>query len=207
LAAEKEVLGFYLSGHPLGEHEWELEHYVMPMDELEELEDGKEVRVAGLIRAFAKSSVKRTKEDYGRFVLEDLHSHAEVIAWPEVFKKHQALLGKDRLVALKGRLDRSGERIQIIAQEVIDLNDLCVKWARGIRLKLNVVGLDDSLLPKVKEICERYPGKAKVLFQLQTAHHGTMVVEAGAGLLVKPSRGFLKEIQPLVGEEGVEIEL
>jgi hypothetical protein len=34
-----------------------------------------------------------------------------------------------------------------------------------------------------------------------------MVVEAGAGLLVKPSRGFLKEIQPLVGEEGVEIEL
>ncbi|HVZ80495.1 MAG TPA: DNA polymerase III subunit alpha [bacterium] len=207
LAAEKEVLGFYLSGHPLSEHEWELEHYVTPMDELEELEDGREVRVAGLIRAFTKSVVKKSKELYGRFVLEDLHSHAEVIAWPEVFKKHQGLLAKDRLVALKGRLDRSGERVQLIAQEVIALDDLAVKWARGIRLKLNVVGLDDSLLPKVKEVCERYPGKAKVLFQLQTAHHGTLVVEAGAGLLVKPSQGFLKEIQPLVGEEGVEIEL
>jgi DNA polymerase-3 subunit alpha len=207
LAAEKEVLGFYLSGHPLSEHEWELEHYVTPMNELEELGDGREVRVAGMVRAFTKSVVKKSKELYGRFVLEDLHSHTEVIAWPEVYKKYQALLAKDRLVALKGRLDRTGERVQIIAQEVIELNDLAVKWARGIRLKLNVVGLDDSLLPKVKEVCERYPGKAKVLFQLQTSHHGTFVVEAGAGLLVKPSQGFLKEIQPLVGEEGVEIEL
>ena len=40
LIAEKEVLGFYLSGHPLSEHEWELDHYVTPLHELEELPDG-----------------------------------------------------------------------------------------------------------------------------------------------------------------------
>jgi DNA polymerase-3 subunit alpha len=207
LTAEKEVLGFYLSGHPLSEHEWELEHYATPLHELEELPDGHEIRVAGLIRGFSKSMVKKTKEIYGRFVLEDLHSHLEVIAWPEVYKKYQHLLVKDRLVALRGRLDKSGERVQIIANEAIDLNEMAVKWAKGVHLTMNVVGLDDSLLPKVKTVCERYPGKARVYFHMQTTHHGLMVLEAGPNLAVKPSKEFLKEINPLLGEEGIEIEL
>jgi len=207
LSAEKEVLGFYLSGHPLSEHQWELEHYVTPLHELEELPDGFEIRVAGLIRGFSKSMVKKTKEIYGRFILEDLHSHVEVIAWPEVFRKHEKLLAKDQLVALRGRLDKSGERVQVIANEAIELDGMAAKWAKGVRLMMNVVGLDDSLLPKVKQVCERYPGAAKVYFHMQTTHHGLMVVEAGDNLRVKPSRGFLREITALLGEEGIEIEL
>jgi DNA polymerase III subunit alpha len=207
LIAEKEVLGFYLSGHPLSEHEWELEHYVTPLHELEELPDGFEIRVAGLIRGLSKSTVKKTKEIYGRFVLEDLHSHVEVIAWPEVYRKHQNLLVKDKLVALKGRLDKSGDRVQVIANEAIDMNEMAVKWAKGIHLTMNVVGLDDSLLPKVKMVCEKYTGKAKVYFHMQTTHHGLMVMEAGQGLMVRPSRGFLMEMTALLGEDGIEIEL
>jgi DNA polymerase-3 subunit alpha len=207
LSAEKEVLGFYLSGHPLSEHQWELEHYVTPLNELEEFPDGFEVRVAGLIRGFSKSVVKKTKEVYGRFILEDLHSHVEVIAWPEVFRKHEKLLAKDQLVALKGRVDKSGERIQVIANEAIDLDGMAAKWAKGVRLMMNVVGLDDSLLPKVKQVCERYPGTARVYFHMQTTHHGLMVVEAGEALKVKPSRAFLREITALLGEEGIDIEL
>jgi len=207
LMGEKDVLGFYLSGHPLSEHEWELDHYVTPLHELEELPDGFEIRVAGLIRGLSTNTVKKTKELYGRFVLEDLHSHAEVIAWPEVYRKHQALFGKDKLVAVRGRLDKSGDRIQIIANEAIDMSEMAVKWAKGVRLTMNVVGLDDSLLPKVKAVCERYPGKAKVFFNMQTTHHGLMVVEAGPSLMVKPARGLLKEIVALLGEDSIEIEL
>ena len=58
-----------------------------------------------------------------------------------------------------------------------------------------------------KAVCERHPGKAKVYFHMQTTHHGLMVMEAGPSLTVKPSKGFLKEIYPLLGEEGIEIEL
>jgi hypothetical protein len=116
-------------------------------------------------------------------------------------------LAKDKLVALKGRLDKSGDRVQIIANEAIDMNEMAVKWAKGIHLSMNVVGLDDSLLPKVKNVCERYPGKAKVYFRMETSHHGLMVVEAGPSLMVKPSRGFMKEIYGLLGEDSVEIEL
>ena len=206
LMAEKEILGFYLSGHPLSEHEWELEHYVTPLHELEEIPDGKEIRVAGLIRSLSKSVAKKSKEVYARFTLEDLHSHVEVIAWPEIFGKNHGLLAKDKLVGLKGRLEKAGDRVQVIAQEVIDMNDMAVKWAKGVQLTLNVVGLDETLLPKVKSICEKHPGKAKVYFHMQTTHHGLMILEA-EGLLVKPSKAFFNEMQALLGEDSVEIEL
>ena len=95
LAGEKEVLGFYLSGHPLSEHEWELEHYVSSLHELVELPDGYEIRVAGLIRGISRSTVKKTKETYVRFMLEDsmpilksLHGPRYIansrICWPRI---------------------------------------------------------------------------------------------------------------------------
>ena len=87
------------------------------------------------------------------------------------------------------------------------MNEMAVKWAKGIHLKLNVVGLDDALLPKVKEICERHPGNAKVYFHMQTTRHGLMILEAGPDLTIMPSKGFLKEIYQLLGEDCIEIEL
>ncbi|HTA77266.1 MAG TPA: DNA polymerase III subunit alpha [bacterium] len=206
LMAEKELLGFYLSGHPLSEHEWELEHYVMPLNELDEMPNGFDVRIAGLIRGFSKSMAKKSKEMYARFIIEDLHSHAEVIAWPETYKKYENLLGKDKLVGLKGRLDKSGDRIQVIANEIIDMNDMAVKWAKGVKLRVNVVGMDESLLPQVKAICEKYKGDAKVYFYMQTTHHGLMVLEAER-IKIKPSKAFFNEVYTVLGDDSIEIEL
>jgi DNA polymerase-3 subunit alpha len=207
LNGEKEILGFYLSGHPLSEHEKELDHYVIPLTDLEDCPDGSEVRVGGLIRSFAKTISRKSKEEFGRFVVEDLHTHVEVIAWPETFHKYQSLLGKDRLVALRGRLDKSGNRLQIVANEVIDVNEMAVKWAKRVNLDLNVVGLDDALLPRVQDVCKRHPGKATVRFRLQTSHHGLIVVESGPEYCVKPTKSFLREMTLLLGEDRVEIEM
>jgi len=207
LMAEKEVLGFYLSGHPLSAHEWELEHYVTPLHELEDIPDGREIRAAGLIRSLSTSMVKKTKELYARFSLEDLHSHAEAIAWPEIYRKFHHLLAKDKLVAIRGRVDKSGDRPQIIVNEAIDMNEMAVKWAKGVRLSLNVVGMDDQILGKVKAVCQRHSGKAKVLFHMQNTHHGLMILEAGPELMVMPSKGFFREMHALLGDDSVEIEL
>jgi hypothetical protein len=73
-------------------------------------------------------------------------------------------------------------------------------------LTLNVVGLDESLLPKVKAVCEKFKGEAKVYFHMQTTHHGLMVLEAG-DLRVKPSKAFFNEIFSILGDDSIEIEL
>jgi len=207
LMAEKEALGFYLSGHPLSEHEWALEHYVLPLSEVGDLPDGVEIRVGGMILGLSQSVVKKTKEVYGRFILEDLHSHIDVIAWPEVFKKYQSFLTKERLVAVRGRLDKSGDRVQLIANEILDVKDMAGKWAKGINVDLNMVGMDADLLVRLKEICEKFPGTVPVTFRLQTTHRGLMVMEAGDELKVSPTQAFIKAMNDAVGDDSVQIEV
>jgi hypothetical protein len=60
-------------------------------------------------------------------------------------------------------------------------------------------------LPKVKAICEKYKGDAKVYFQMQTTHHGLMVLEAD--VKVKPSKSFFNEIYAILGDDSIEVEL
>ncbi len=207
LQGEKEALGFYLSGHPLSEHQWELEHYVTPLDEVIALNDGAEVRVGGLILGLTLGKVKKTQEPYARFVLEDLRTHMEILAWPEAFKAYGNLLQKDHLVVLKGRVDRSGDRVQVIAHEVLDLGDMAAKWAKVVHLSVNAVGFDDGVLKRVQEAILRHPGPAQVRFHLRTSHQGEVVVETGNDRKVQPGKEFLREIAEILGEGAVDIEV
>jgi len=207
LQGEKESLGFFLSGHPLSEHQFELEHYVTPLDEVASLNDGAEVRVGGLLSAVTVGQVKKTQETYARFVLEDLHTHLEVLAWPETYQASAALLERGRLVGVKGRLDRSSGKVQVVAHEVIQLEDMAVRWAKSVRLRVNAVGFDDAILKHVGALCAKYPGHAQVRFHLQTGHQGEVVIEAGPQLKVEPKLEFLREATELLGEDCIDVEV
>ncbi len=207
LNAERDALGFYLSGHPLSEHRFELEHYVTPLDEVSKLNDGAEVRVGGLILGMTVGTVKKTKEPYARFILEDLRAHLDAIAWPEVYRSHAGLLKKDALVVLRGRVDRSGDRVQIIANEALRLEEMAARWAKVVHITVNAVGFDDALLKKVGEACARYPGQARVRFHLVTGKQGEVVVEAGDERKIQPGREFLREVVGLLGEDAIDIEV
>jgi DNA polymerase-3 subunit alpha len=207
LQGEKESLGFFLSGHPLSEHQWELEHYVTPLDEIAALNDGAEVRIGGLVAALTVGQVKKSKETYARFLLEDLHTHLEILVWPEAYQGCSQVLERGRLVAVKGRVDRSSDKVQVVASEVIRLEDMAVRWARSVHLRVNAVGFDGTLLKKVGDVCARYPGKAPVKFHLQTGHQGEVVIEAGDQLRVEPKREFLRETIELLGEDSIDVEV
>jgi len=205
LKGEKEALGFYLSGHPLSQHEQELEHYAVPLNDVAEWPDGASVRVAGLILDTHIGKVKRTNEPYARFQLEDLHAHIDVMAWPETYRKARALVQADRLVAVLGVVDKSGDRTQIVAQEIIALDEMAGKWAKTVNLKVNLVGIDEQVLERLRELCGRYPGQALVTFQLQTAHVGEVKVNAGEERRVRPTQEFLQEVVQLLGDDSVDI--
>jgi DNA polymerase-3 subunit alpha len=203
---EKEALGFYLSGHPLSAHEDELEHYALPLAQAAERPEGVPLRVAGLVGAVHPGRTKRN-EDYVRFRLEDLHTHLEVVAWPEVYRQARNLLATDRLVAVLGVMDHSGNAPQMVAQEVIALEEMAVKWAKAVVLTVNLVGMEERLLEGLRELCARHPGGAHVTFRLQSVHLGEVLVQAGEDRKVRPSKEFLEEVALLLGEDAVKIEV
>ena len=125
LKAEKEMLGLYVSDHPLFGVESALrrraEHAIV---DLSDMEDGSHVKVGGIITASAKKFTKKG-DQMAVFILEDLDASVEVTVFPRTLAALQQSIVDDRIVAVKARLDRRDEgRLGLIAMEIESLTGL-----------------------------------------------------------------------------------
>ena len=133
LNLEKEVLGMYVSGHPLSQYKEDLERKTSidngKLNSLKEDEeaffslDDREVIMGGMV---VNKTIKTTKRnDIMAFIeLEDLYGTIEVIVFPQILQRYNAILNEDSIIYVKGRLNiKEGENAKIIANEFKDIND------------------------------------------------------------------------------------
>lgn len=133
LALEKEVLGMYVSGHPLGQYENELKNNTsMDNGKINSLKedikaylnlDEKEVILGGMITNKRIQTTKRN--DIMAFLeLEDLYGTIEVIVFPQTLKQYNSILNEDNIIYIKGKLSiKEEESAKLIAREIRDIND------------------------------------------------------------------------------------
>jgi len=201
LAKEKEVLGFYVSGHPLDPYREELEAFAIPLEKLEELSPGSEVRVGGMV-----SAVRTVHDRSGRpmaFVtLEGLDGSVEVVAFWEAYEQYRELLADNRAVLVVGRLsgNESG-RAKVRVEEVMPLEDA---WERLVRaLCIDLRGASEEHLEQLREALERHRGKCPLLFKVHT-RRGDVFVRSKS-LKVSPSPELLAELRRDMGYEAVRL--
>jgi DNA polymerase-3 subunit alpha len=136
LAAEKETLGFYLTGHPLSSHVHILQR-VTSMDTLkvQEAADGKEILIGGVVNSLKETNTK--KGDRMAFVtLEDLNGVVEVIVFSDLYKNSSLLLKGEGPIFIKGRVDAGEESVKIIASEVLSFEQAVSKLTTSVHLRL-----------------------------------------------------------------------
>jgi DNA polymerase-3 subunit alpha len=189
LRLEKEMLGLYVSDHPLFGVEAALrrrvEHSIV---DLAERDDGSMVHVGGVITGFARKFTKRG-EQMAVFVLEDLESVIEVTVFPRTLAEQGHLLADDLVVSVKGRLDRRDEsRVTLICQTVTVLSDLDPGPVPALRLKLPATSLDELRIHRLKRILRDHPGDSPVLLEL------------GREQVVRLSDEFRVDVDRAVGE-------
>ena len=134
LSLEKDVLGFYISDHPLSESSDKLKDLVnfktnykdeLMDDQIQSL-DNKFVTMAGIITG--KSEIMTKKRSLMAFAnIEDLHGSIELVIFPEIYKKYRNLIEDDNVVLVKGKLQVDDEDIKLLAQEFIDIENLNLK--------------------------------------------------------------------------------
>jgi len=197
LRAEKELLGLYLSDHPLRRIEHELhsrvDTYVNQITaEMEDLE----VRVGGLIKA-VRPVVTRSGKPMAFVQLEDLTGAAEIIVFPRVYEERRALLEVDTVVIVRGKVDaRSGsgdeeeraESAKVIADEIFAFDAPAHDgWARNQVVHLDVpADTDSQQLAALQEILTLCPGPDPVVLHLQRGD-GVVEMELGEGFRVQGS--------------------
>ena len=192
LRNEKEMLGLYVSDHPLFGLEAALrrrtEHAVA---DLAELDDGSSVVVGGVVTALARKFTKKG-DAMAAFTLEDLVDSVEVTLFPRTFAKIGSRLEDDRIVAVHARLDRRDDRVSLIAQDVVLLSGLEEGPAPLLRMRLPAGGTDRESLMRLRAIIVEHPGSSAV------------EIDLGGGRALRLSDDFRVDLDRAVGELRVE---
>jgi DNA polymerase-3 subunit alpha len=206
LASEKEVLGFYLSSHPLTQHEKTLAAYCTHnTTELAGLTHRTEVMVGGLISAIKFSHTKNaragtTQTKYAMFDLEDTSGAVRSILWPDQFALHGDLVEADRIVVVRGVVDRrpGSEEVNLIVNELIPLDELKARYTGGVIIRVDEQKHGERGLAQLREILRGYPGKKTLRLRLALAD-GTGVELACDNRRVEPNMEMQRRVDELLG--------
>lgn len=163
LGYEKELLGFYVTGHPLDEYREALEKGgFQSVAGLSALEDRATVQVAGMLEAVEKKFTKKDNKPFAILLLEDLTGSAEVLVWNDTYVKCAPVLEKGAVVIITGRLDNRGETVRLSAMEVKPLKGARANGSgpRPLRLLLRCAENTEDDLFSIKRAVEDFPGAA-----------------------------------------------
>ncbi|MBE3571933.1 MAG: DNA polymerase III subunit alpha [Moorella humiferrea] len=199
LAMEKELLGFYLSGHPLEPYAATLKRAVShTLAELADLSDGSQVVVGGLVGGMRRL-ITRNGETMAVLNLEDFGGQVEVVLFPRLYGKIRTWLAPEAVVLIKGRIDKQEEGVQILAEEIKQVS-ACRGAAPenngevGPRLYLKLA--DKGLRAALQEVLKAYPGDCPVYLYLSNEGR-TFILDRR--LWVNPVPALLSSLATLLG--------
>ncbi|RFU36890.1 DNA polymerase III subunit alpha [Actinomadura logoneensis] len=200
LSFEREMLGLYVSDHPLLgiEHvlEREADCSIASLNEGER-PDGQVVVVAGLLSGLQRKVTKQGNS-WAMFQLEDLGGAIEVMCFPSSYQLCSTLLAEDAILVVKGRLDRREDVAKIIAMEVTQ-PDLTVTDSFGpLAVTLPLGRCIPPVVSRLKEVLTTHPGNSEVHLHIQNGPR-TTVVRLDDRLRVAPSPALMGDLKQLLG--------
>ena len=198
LAFEKEMLGLYVSDHPLLGAEQALKRKVdCTILELGDLDDGTQRTVGGVITGLQRKWTKKG-DLMAVFVLEDLQGSVEVMVFPKTMAQIGHLLVEDAVVITTGRVDKRDETAKFIPRE-LELFEPQVDEHPPLRLHLPPSRLDNATIDRLQELIGDFPGDSEVHILLGDKQ----VLRLSDDHLVDTRTGLIGELRALLGHESV----
>jgi DNA polymerase III subunit alpha len=209
LTAEKEVLGFFITGHPLEKYREKLEDLrALTTTEIAAIKvsTGKEetLTTAGLIRNLRVLKSRRG-EFYAQGVLEDREGSVEMIVFPEAYRKLEERVKLDVPVLVRGGLRiEEGVNPKLTVSDILALSEAKVPLPRSLRIRIPAAKANPSTVDDLHALFSRSRGETKVLFDVEQEGDFMVVMEA-EGYNVLPDRSFLARVEELCGRGAVRV--
>jgi DNA polymerase III subunit alpha len=201
LAFEKEMLGLYVSDHPLMGFEAALSrHTDSSLADMREEDpvagDRAPVRSVGGVVTDLRRSYTKKGDLMARFVLEDLQAAMEVFVFPRTMAEYGALIENDAVVVIKGRLDTREEEPKIVCMEVS--RPMLDRGQSDLHIKLPLGVLTDRRVEGLKDVLSGHPGPSPVML-----HVGEKVLRLPPEFNVDCKNGLVGELKRLLGQSAV----
>jgi len=204
LASEKEMLGFYVTKHPLTNYERLLNCFSnCATNPLAKRRDGDEISIGGIISKIKFTVTKRTGEKMAIGSLEDLNGSVGVLFFPTCYQKSAAHIKKDAFVLIKGRLSLREEEPKIIANDVFDLDEVPFKLSKSMTVSFTDSTPQKDVFEQLKSILAHYQGDVPIFIRFPSKNNGNVQMRIGREFNCKPSRKLIKEVEELAGRGSV----
>ena len=204
LAFEKETLGFYITGHPLDRFEQSFKRLqVLPANQVRGNGGNGEVTMVGVVTALKLKNTKKG-DRYANFNLEDKTGFVDTIAWPDTYRQTADCIGRDDPIRVRGRLDVGEERITLIANDILPLEEACAEaiaaTASNGPKEVHFYLTEDNRaeLQAFHDLIAREEGPASVYLHMTTAARETRVI-GPADFRINPSKALLDTVHRKFG--------
>ena len=207
LAKEKDVLNFYVSGHPLMRFEDEIRGFAVPLrgESVDRLKEGASLTVGGIITN-VKMHMQRDGKSMAFLILEDFDGAMELLAFGDIYEKFRHLLAADSMVLVHGQVSvREGDKKpKLRVDKVIALSETRDKLTKSVHLRMRTRGLEEPLLREVFEACGKAPGQCGLIIHVITEENNEYKVKA-SNIAMNPAPETLEMLRSKMGKENVWI--
>ncbi len=197
LNGEKEMLGYYVSGHPLARFRRELRSFAsMSTQQIAGADDGREVRVGGIIQS-VNAKIDKRGNQMAFLTIEDFTGSLELVVFSDCYEKTKSLIRVDGIILASGRIStREGQAAKLIVSNILPLDRLSDFY--DCRLVVDIDRRDYERLPKWWSLLQSHPGSKEVV--LVTRNNGEELLIRPRNLRVKLDGEFIESLKEVLGE-------
>ncbi len=189
LAYERELLGFYLTGHPLEAYAGHFDNpKITSISAAQGVEEPSTVRLAGIVSSFEKKFTKKDGKPFAVIALEDFTGQIELTAWDDVFAEKASLLNPGSVISVTARLIRRDDSVRATVSSIAPLKPKAS--VKPVRLRLARGKLTEGALPGILEAVRRFPGKRPLIIEIVNDEGVTFEIQAAESLAVGDESGL-----------------
>ncbi|MFN7920001.1 MAG: DNA polymerase III subunit alpha [Bryobacteraceae bacterium] len=204
LLGEKEMIGFYVTGHPLEDfREKVIDLATHDSSTLEGLERGTDVAICGVITGIQR---KRTKEGkpWALFQLEDLVGQADCLLFPRAFEELGKELAEDKPVLVRGTaMPEENAPSRVSVKELVPLEVAGIQLPRLVSIKVVLNEKSEDRVTELSSLFGRKPGEAQVRLRLEKSRDFAVILDVESR--IRPDKEFCAEIERILGPQCYEV--
>jgi DNA polymerase III subunit alpha len=197
LGHEKELLGFYVTGHPLDAYRDLLENgKYLPISHLSDQEDRSTVQIGGTISASEKKFTRKEGKPFAILTIEDFTGSVEVMVWGDAFAKSGKELEKGKIVVISAKLDKREDNVRLVANEVAPITK--GKGFQGLTIDIPMDKADETRMKAIRDLVREFPGAQPLFLRFRSLDGREIRLKADPGYAVRDDQSFRERLAELL---------
>lgn len=206
LEREKELLGFYISGHPLDKYIKEIELFSnLDWNEPQSYAPKQEIRAAAVVTQ-VRTHLDRKGNIMAFLTLEDKFNSFECVVFSSIYDKYSDYIKKGEMVFIFGKVSESGEStFKVLCDEIIPISEIRNRMSNGLQLIIDIKDFNESNVDELQELIKKYPGSIPLYFEMRPNGNGSSIVLGSRKYKVMVTDELLETLQKMLGKKNVLI--